>query len=272
MFRKLVILLLLTSSVLCGPIEKTAVANRANRPNQTSVDAKDETGLTPLMQAAWDGESDKVKKLLQSGADPKIADQYGWTALNYAVAMGHGDVTKSLVTGGATVNSRDRREMTPLMWSALGKKSDVVTALLARGADVNASTKNGATAYSFALAKRNSGITKTLRQAGGSGPQIAETDLPEAIAPVDRQPKFLGLDQALKTVLHAAMEQKPRGVISLRVLVGLDGTVRQVKLIKKLEDVTTAAVIRTTWGLRANPAENDGHPVEYWYALRYTFT
>jgi len=41
-------------------------------------------GVTALMLAAFNGDSDMVKTLLSKGADPTLADDDGQTALNYA--------------------------------------------------------------------------------------------------------------------------------------------------------------------------------------------
>jgi hypothetical protein len=267
---KRTILLVLLGSVFCGLPNAAPWRTRPERGAVSTIDAKDETGLTALMQAAWEGETGPVKKLLQSGADPKIADQYGWTALNYAVAIEHADTAKVLTAGGATVNIRDRRQLTPLMWAALSGKSEIVTVLLAGGAEVNAADPKGATAFSFAVAKGHNSIAKALRKAGGVGPQVEKADLPQAIAPVDRQPKPLNGPEISQAFFLEARKTKPSGTISLRLQLGVDGKVKQVKVVKRMSGPLTEAAVRIAFGVRVTPAEIDGKPVEYWYAFRFS--
>src|ERR1700755_3543479 len=46
-----------------------------------NVNYNDESGKTPLMQAAFWGKAETIKVLLAAGADPKHKDKYGYTAL-----------------------------------------------------------------------------------------------------------------------------------------------------------------------------------------------
>jgi ankyrin repeat protein len=49
------------------------------------VNAKNKDGLTGLMHAAWKGHKEVVKLLLESGADVNAKDECGWTALKLAL-------------------------------------------------------------------------------------------------------------------------------------------------------------------------------------------
>lgn len=51
----------------------------------TDVDAVDADGQTALHQAAWDGDPDRIRRLLAAGADPSITDgRFHATALGFA--------------------------------------------------------------------------------------------------------------------------------------------------------------------------------------------
>lgn len=52
-------------------------------------DARNEEGITPLMNAAWFGCDDSVRELLRCGADPLSKDNKGRTARSMAIERGH---------------------------------------------------------------------------------------------------------------------------------------------------------------------------------------
>ena len=65
------------------------------------VNARAETGETPLIEAARFGHDEVVSALLSSGADVKAKDRQGKTALMYASEGGHAETLKLLKQAGA---------------------------------------------------------------------------------------------------------------------------------------------------------------------------
>lgn len=238
---------------------------------ETDVNRRDETGLTPLMQAARDGEDREIKSLLERGAKVNEPDRYGWTALNYAVAGLDSDKVKLLLGGGAEVNTKDRRGMTPLMWAAIGGRTEIVKLLLAKGAELNAQAKNGATALSFATAKGHDGIAQLLKKAGATGPQISKDDVPDSLIPVDKGPKILNPRDGIPGYPEEARRNRVQGTVRMYILFGTDGSVKRVKIIKGLPNGLTEEATRATFRLRASPAMNDGQAIEYWIAGKLDF-
>ena len=53
------------------------------------VDARDDTGVTALMNAAWDQRLELVEFLIEKGADVNARDQDGKTALMWTVTRCH---------------------------------------------------------------------------------------------------------------------------------------------------------------------------------------
>ena len=66
------------------------------------VNATDERGNTPLLEAARYGHDDICRVLIAAGADVKAKDKDGKTALMLAVQNNHDDVVRVLKQAGAT--------------------------------------------------------------------------------------------------------------------------------------------------------------------------
>lgn len=65
------------------------------------VDAKNESGLTPLMRAAWSEQADIVKLLVEKGADINAKGEKNRTALWYAKKVNNKEIAKMLLAAGA---------------------------------------------------------------------------------------------------------------------------------------------------------------------------
>ena len=93
-------------------------------------------GCTPLQIAAYFGQLDAAKMLIQSGAD--IHDRSGWNntePLEKAAWTGHADVVALLLDHGAKVDGTDQDfTHSPLYNAAKAGQADVVKILLAHGA------------------------------------------------------------------------------------------------------------------------------------------
>ena len=64
------------------------------------VDRRDTNGVTPLMAAAWNGDTELVQLLLQRGADPNLRAR-GGSVLEYAGRSGDGVIIEMLKNAGA---------------------------------------------------------------------------------------------------------------------------------------------------------------------------
>jgi uncharacterized protein len=95
-----------------------------------------------LLQAAGDGDSQKVTELLDAGADIEWRHKgTGRTALSEAAITGRLEVARILLDRGADANSRDKAVgLTPLGWAVECSQPALVRLLLSRGADPNLAT------------------------------------------------------------------------------------------------------------------------------------
>ena len=69
----------------------------------------DQTGFTPLYDAAYKGHKDVVQLLLDRGAEPNMTDQNGMTPLSHAIQRGHTDIANILTENGGTVYRIQRK-------------------------------------------------------------------------------------------------------------------------------------------------------------------
>jgi len=89
-----------------------------------------------LAEFAGAGEVDRVRALLEKGADPNEADaEMKTTALHLAADRGNLELTQMLISAGAKVNAQDINGDTPLHNACLCGHKDVISLLLHNGAD-----------------------------------------------------------------------------------------------------------------------------------------
>jgi ankyrin repeat protein len=122
-------------------------------------------GHTALMRAALDGNTEKVKELIQQGVDINQRDENGRTALMFAVINSHYETTRVLLESGADVNAKSNKGGTALMGAASDGDLRMVQALLDGGADVQARLREtNESAVTLAERHGHAEITRLLRQ------------------------------------------------------------------------------------------------------------
>jgi ankyrin repeat protein len=148
-------------------------------------------GCTPLITAAFFGDLETVKLLLDHGADLNILDDHGITAVQSAADGGHPQAVKlllskggkitlaaagcigdpaevqRLIQEGADVNANGFLDSKPLMAAIRGGNLDIIKMLLEKGADVHIRSLTGETALMMAVsAKDQPDVVKLLLEKG----------------------------------------------------------------------------------------------------------
>src|SRR6185503_268593 len=135
--------------------------------------AAQESAVTPLLTAIYDGDLQAVDRLIAAGANVRAANREGVTPLAMACLDGNLPVIDRLLKAGADAKERGPNGETPLMFAARNGRVDVIRRLLAAGADVNArESLRGTTALMWAAGQRHPEAVKALL-AAGANPAIA---------------------------------------------------------------------------------------------------
>ena len=86
---------------------------------------------------------------------------------------------------------------------------------------------------------------------------------------VDMKPVMLNRPRPNYT--EEARKNKIQGVVVARLLVGSDGSVKQVKITRGLADGLNEEAIRAAYQIRFKPAMKGGQPVAYWQPIEIEF-
>jgi len=125
---------------------------------------------TPLHSAALYGSPEVVQKLIEYDADIDAKDETGWTPLFWASkgrhSQDHIPVIRLLLEHGADVNARAMDGSTPLHNASYLGESEVVCLLLEHGADIEAEDDDGKTALQVAVEEGERGVMELLRGHG----------------------------------------------------------------------------------------------------------
>lgn len=132
--------------------------------------SQDHTGVTPLMQASWQGYLGVVQRLQQVVGTKGLQDRDvdGWTALQYAAEGGHEEVVTFLLSMGARATIKDSSGKSPLMHASWRGHLAVVRKLLeVVGAEGLAETDRGmCTALHYAVDRRHESVVALLLSHG----------------------------------------------------------------------------------------------------------
>ena len=130
---------------------KTATIETALKQGY-NPDVCDPDNRTLLMYAAFNGQTDIARKLIEAKADVNLQDSTGTSALMFAASAPNGkDTVQLLLDHGAQINMIDSNEhFTALMWAAAEGQAENVKLLLKNKADTTLMDIDGDTAQSFA--------------------------------------------------------------------------------------------------------------------------
>ena len=103
---------------------------------------------------------------------------------------------------------------------------------------------------------------------GGGGPSLGGGSGAPATS-VDQQPVLLNNPQPRYT--EEARKNKIQGTVLVRVLIGTDGAVKRVVVVRPLPDGLDEQAIQAAYQLRFKPAMKSGQPVSFWKPVAIEF-
>lgn len=139
------------------------------------IESRLEDGKTVLHAAAYVGQNEIVRHLVQNGADVNAVSNANSIALHGAAFYGHAETVKLLIELGSEVNEANIHGYTPILSAAAGGHANIVEILVGAGADVNAQTIQGATLVMQA-AVAGSKETFDLAMSAGASTDIVDND------------------------------------------------------------------------------------------------
>ncbi len=118
---------------------------------------------TLLHWAATTGNTEWIRALIRSGADPNSTDSVNWTPLHIAAAFGRLKAVKVLLDNGAKTDiPSSTGGFTPLHLAAQNGHPNIVRILLDRGASYDRRNKDGMTPLGLAFRHCNAGVINEL--------------------------------------------------------------------------------------------------------------
>ena len=150
--------------------ESPAPAQQAETPETSTYSTQQ------VMQAALNGQLQRVEDAVESGLDVNATDEEMHTPIMLAAYNGHVKVVEYLLDHGATVDAKDGTDRTALMYASTGPFNETVKLLLEAGADPNLVDNNEHfSALMFAAAEGQAEVVKTLL-AHGADKSLEDVD------------------------------------------------------------------------------------------------
>ena len=185
-------------------------------------------GCTPsLHKAAREGDADRVRKLLDAGADVNVRNgnkgHLQYTPLHWAAYYGHLEIAEILTSRGADLDAEDPDYSTPLYLAAEQGHPKVVEFLISKGAEVNVKSAR----WGYTPLHRAAWGPVTMRKYLGAGEAgtVSEADLNENYLKIVRMLLEKGakvdvLDNDGKTPLDQAIENGEKEIVALLIKAG----------------------------------------------------
>ena len=156
--------------------------------------------MQPIHTAAGDADVDDLRRFLEEGVSPNLADPDGLLPLHHLCANNFNGpdnqvaCLKMLVDAGADVNARTRQTSTPLFFAAGYGPPKLVAAVLSAGANVNLHNSNtGTTALHWACRRLEGACVECVELLLNAGAEVNARTRPAAAHLIGRTP----LDMAI---------------------------------------------------------------------------
>ncbi|MDO4954408.1 MAG: ankyrin repeat domain-containing protein [Akkermansia sp.] len=128
----------------------------------------DSNGNNALNYAAYEGDAERARMLLELGANLNICNNGGWNPIINAVFKCHTSCAQVLLEAGANPNQLTPSNSTLLMLAAMNGDTAMIRLLVSAGANINALNPNGYSALRLAESKGQMAAAALLRSLGAT--------------------------------------------------------------------------------------------------------
>ncbi len=222
-----------------------------------------------LSNAIIANDTERVKFLVEKGADVNKPDLQGWLPLNNAARQRKDTMIKTLIELGADPNLGDKDGMTPLVAAAMRDHVPSIEALLENGADVETPGPDGFHPLALAIAESKYEAAKAMIEAGAdvgvaSGAEgltplmliAAQTSPAEGARFLPGSPRPTDIAKALVERGAGVDAQAENGMTALMVAAAQNSA----PMIGLLMDAGADATVKNQQGLTASDiAEKNGN-------------
>ncbi len=141
---------LMFGCIVEGSVDAVRHLLENDKDGHLSANVMDPTGFLPMNAAAFYGQVEIMKLLLEKGAKLDAKDQRDYTPLMAAAMQGRAEAVSFLLEQGADFAVDNRRGQTALWLAACYGRADCVDLLIKAGASPLATDRNGQTAFDIA--------------------------------------------------------------------------------------------------------------------------
>ncbi|MBL8022188.1 MAG: ankyrin repeat domain-containing protein [Leptospirales bacterium] len=200
-------------------------------------------GETDLTHHAARGDLEKVRSLLEKGADPNERNRTDWTPLHRVAMYGSPEMVRLLRSFGANLEAEDSLQETPLVTACRFENAALVPVFLELGANVNHVAKEKHTALFYAISSMKDLSTVQALISAGADPNetYAYGDNPFLIAVSAQKPAVVNY---LMPLTKDVARLNKHGVCALHFAAGYNDIDLLEKLIARGVDVN----FTTPWG------------------------
>ena len=169
-------------------------------------DQSDNHGYSPLWWASYEGHVEVTKCLVEQGAALEKADEDDNTPLTAATANGYLDLALYLLEQGADRDKANNDGRTPLHWAAFNGHLEIAMLLMRYGADLNARNNDGKLPIDVA-------ITEEIKQAIRDEPRRRMDEAPgKRATEQDRHPNAATSASAQQEVENEVGEEEQSNI------------------------------------------------------------
>lgn len=186
-----------------------------------------EGALTPLILAAYAGEADTVKWLLDQHVDPNGRNANAETALHTSggAARRSEEIVRMLIAAGADIEAKDGNGRAPLVVHAQEGHLGAVKLLLENKANVDARDKEGFAAIHTASEHDHVDVAKALLAAGATVDIAARTGATALHAAADTGAAAVAKVLLEAGAYRASLTRQGMSPLGLAIVRGFDGIV-----------------------------------------------